>query len=48
MILASDGIWGCMSNREVIKFLGQRFNSLGPNQLCESLIHESRSRWNTI
>ena len=45
LVIGSDGLWGCMSNEEVIIFLGKCFdNNLKAEQAAELLVEKAKNK----
>ena len=45
VIIASDGIWGVLSNERVVNIAGNYYNKCDPEAACEMLILEATKAW---
>lgn len=46
LIIASDGIWGVLSNEKVIQIAGRYYKKGNAEMACENLIQEALLAWN--
>lgn len=45
MVLASDGVWEFISNKEVIEMVAPYYERNSPSGACERVMREAVARW---
>ncbi len=45
LVLASDGVWEFLSNKEVIEMIAPYYERNSPSGACERVMRESVQRW---
>ena len=48
LIIASDGIWGVLSNEKAMYIAGKSYEQNNANLACEELIEEATIVWNNL